>query len=145
MRDLGSGKVGQSMKTNRYFIAGVAFSPDGKQFASPVRDGVKVWDTETWREAAYLTPGNNVTVSQGGIVAFSSDGKRLVSASSSVYVWDTDTWQEIWMPPIELFLYTAGLGGPPPALSLDGDHLATVDWDGTVKLWDLSPLTEPVD
>jgi WD40 repeat protein len=145
IRDFVSEKAVRLLDTKRYFIAGVAFSPDGKQFASPALNGVKVWDTETWKEAAYVTPEKHVAVHQGEVVAFSSDSKRLISAGSRVYVWDTETWQEIGMPPIELFFYTMGQGAPPPTLSSDGNRLATIRGDGTVTLWDLSPLAESAD
>jgi WD40 repeat protein len=143
--DLGSGKVVKSLKTGRYFIAGVAFSPDCKQFASPALDGFKVWDTETWREAAYARPGKHKRGDQGEIVAFSSDGKRVVSAGSNVYVWDAETWQEVWMPPIDLFMPSLGSADSRPVLSNDGNQLAKILGNGTVRLWDLSPLAEPSD
>jgi WD40 repeat protein len=85
----------------------------------------------------FFTPGNRVNLTQGGVVAFSADGRRLISATSSVDVWDIETWQEIGIPPIDLLLSPAGL-----ALRLDGERVVVVDGQGTVKLWDLSPLAE---
>ena len=59
--------------------ASVAFSPDGQRLASGGGDDktIKVWDTTTGRETLTLR-GHMDYVSY---VAFSADGKRLVSAS----------------------------------------------------------------
>ncbi|MSU36979.1 MAG: hypothetical protein EXS36_18150 [Pedosphaera sp.] len=65
-----------------------------------------------------------------GNIAFSPDGKRLVSASfdQTVKVWDAMNGQET----LTLKGYTAPVFGV--AVSPDGKRLASASWDRTVKL-----------
>jgi WD40 repeat protein len=82
-------------------VSSVAFSPDGKRLAigsgesdqqgRPLSGEVKVWDVQTSQEALFLQ-GHSGWVSS---VAFSPDGKRLVSGGDqAVKVWDAQTGQE---------------------------------------------------
>src|SRR5262249_30203353 len=72
-------------------ISRVAFSPDGQRFATATynyatNDGtVKLWDAKTGQELLTRKDG-------GRTVAFSFDGKRLVSGRK---VWDAATGQEL--------------------------------------------------
>jgi WD40 repeat protein len=65
-------------------------------------------------------------------VAFSPDGKRLVTASGdkTVKVWDAETGQEL--------LTLKGGGGI--AFSPDGHRLASGTGAGTVTIYDATPL-----
>jgi WD40 repeat protein len=106
----------------------VAFSPDGKRLAS----ASKVWDAQTGQELlAY--DGHTGGFSS---VAFSPDGKRLASAGGGgVKVWDAQTGQQL------LFLNSDSV--PSVAFSPDGHRLAgACRWDGPVKIWDATPLSE---
>ena len=69
-------------------------------------------------------------------LAFSPDGKRLVSADEAgvVRLWDTRTGQE-----------ALTLRGPPGAVrsvafSIDARLLAAAGDDGTITIWDGTPL-----
>jgi WD40 repeat protein/serine/threonine protein kinase len=104
---------------------GMAFSPDGKRLASSFRDQtLKVWDVQT-RQELLTCKG----ASSG--VAFSPDGKRLTSGGK---VWDAQTGQEL----LALKGRTALV--QTTAFSPDGHRLAGASFNGTVTIWDATPL-----
>jgi WD40 repeat protein len=65
-------------------IYGVAFSPDGKQFAASVGTKIKLWDHETCKEVREFDHEGAVTG-----LAFSPDSSKLVSVSHSIGFTDT--------------------------------------------------------
>jgi RNA polymerase sigma factor (sigma-70 family) len=79
------------------YVRPLAFSPDGKLLAAgygkhpsqnrPGEGGVRVWDTKTWTDLATFPDHEHVVFT----VAFSPDGKTLVSASQDgkVKQWST--------------------------------------------------------
>ena len=69
-------------------------------------------------------------------MAFSRDGKRIVSGSNdqSLKVWDADTGQEVFT----LKGHTGAVSGA--AFSGDGERIVSGSADGTVKVWDLEAL-----
>jgi WD40 repeat protein len=68
--------------------ASLAFSPDGKILACVEEDGVRLWDTATGRE--FHRDRNKLA---GQAVTFSSDGKDVLTASSSglIQYWQVGT------------------------------------------------------
>jgi WD40 repeat protein len=136
------------------FLAGVnglAFSPDGKLLAAAVGNynGLSPGVVCVW-EAATGQPIYNLLGHPSCVwcVAFSPDGKRLASAGGKlgmfkrlivpgeVKIWDIETGQEI----CTLRGHKGTVYGV--SYSPDGRHLATSSDDGTVIIWDGTPLAE---
>jgi len=108
----------------------VALARDGKRLATMGSD-VKIWDPITGRQMQtwHWPPDWHVMA-----VAWSPDGKRLVSSSVQTFpgalkMWDAETERElhVWIGHI----------GPPYAVawSPDGKWLATCGMDKLVKVW----------
>jgi WD40 repeat protein len=118
----------------------LAFSQDGQRLAAAGADVVTIWHTTTGELLLTLRGptrlGRGVPIEWRGL-AFSPDGKRLASASEEVItVWNATTGEEL------LTLH----GHTRDVLSLrfspDGRRLLSVGTDGTVKVWDATPLDE---
>ena len=83
------------------FVDSVAFSPCGGMVASGSADGtVRVWSTESGREILKLVENAHTDMSVVSSVAFSQDGRKVVSRSrdrnkSTVIVWCTESGREI--------------------------------------------------
>lgn len=71
-------------------------------------------------------------------VAFSPDGKRIVSGSldGTLRIWDAATGKLIGQPLNDEFTLVDSL-----AFSPDGKRIVTGDVDGTLRLWDATPAS----
>jgi RNA polymerase sigma factor (sigma-70 family) len=109
-------------------------SPDGKTLISAGNDGHILWDTARWQPTGKL-PGSAASV------AFSLDGKRLVSTTHSpkVRIWDWAGERKSTTIAVPETSRT-----PLAAFSADGSKLLTLDWKferpGWYRLvrWDLA-------
>jgi WD40 repeat protein/tRNA A-37 threonylcarbamoyl transferase component Bud32 len=147
--DTHTGRIVLPRQELLFDVWGVAFSPDGKllaaamgeDFRSEANTGrVRVYDTEKW-EVIHNLYGHTGCA---WTVCFSPNGKRLASVagpqyrdgSGEVKLWDMTTGQEV----LTLAENQGTVFGI--AFSPDGRRLATAARDGTVKVWDGTPLAE---
>jgi WD40 repeat protein len=115
--------------------APVAFSADGHLLATSDGHGiVRVWDVTARRLlGGPLSSYRTVTG-----LALSPDGKTLAVAGSGVQLWQTVTGQRIGTA-----LPAAGHGRyRAVAFSPDGTMLATLDGDGTARIWSVTTQQE---
>ena len=120
---LGSAALGQ-------IIYALAYSPDGTQLASGSQDQIlRLLDAQTGAiRQEFKGHGDRVSS-----VAFSSDGKRLISAGyndHTVRVWD------IASGALQLTVTTGKAGATAVAFAPDGKTVAGGQGDGTVVIWD---------
>src|SRR5207237_7683850 len=95
---------------------------------------VKVWDVATGGKIKTLSAATASFMAALGLsyIAFSADGKKLVTMSDAVRIWDVPSWREIKTietTSLSPSSFTGGQGGM--ALSGDGNQLARVEGGGS--------------
>jgi WD40 repeat protein len=103
----------------------VAISADAARIATVADDGtVLLWRTEDMQRLHELDHGG-----PAGRVAFSPDGRRLVTAGDVV---------RVWAAAIGEHLLTLAPGAPvcDVVFSAHGDRIATAGADGAARIWD---------
>ena len=113
-------------------VNAVAFSPNGQLLASGGDDWTfKLWNIPQQRHIATLEHITNRSRSQVKGVAFSPDGQLLASAGHlGVKLWDVNNQTEIATLQHDDWVFTT-------AFSPNGQHLATGDNAGIVRIWDV--------
>jgi WD40 repeat protein/tRNA A-37 threonylcarbamoyl transferase component Bud32 len=141
--DAATGLEKRTLKGGNGSFSVVAISADGQRIAAGVGTigretvtmwqgnklgvGVRVWDARTGEEKLTLKTYQPVSG-----LAFSADGKRIVSASydRTVKVWDAQTGEE----QLSLRGHTDMIASV--AISADGARIASGGFGGAVKVWD---------
>ncbi|KAG2343241.1 WD40 repeat-like protein [Suillus weaverae] len=128
--DVESGETVLTIKTGHEWVCAVIYSPDATNIATGGRDedAVKIWDAKTGKLFETLKHDNN---DQVWSLAWTSDGKKLISGSRPIRIFDTTTWQELaileghtdWVKAISL--------SPNERLLVSASH------DKTARLWNL--------
>lgn len=119
-------------------IMGLAYSPDNRTLATGGFDKqIHVWDCETGRRIRTLQTPFKVYA-----VHFSPDGRRLLTATgehrrnfahSTAQIWDVESGREL------LALEGHASQIHCATFSPDGRRAATVDWSGTLRVWETFP------
>jgi len=140
--DVRTGQVSTNFNQHRDFtghsvvVFGVARHPKRPLIASTGVDAVRVWDAGTGGRAFELTAVPGQLALPFHAVAFSSDGRYLVTGKvdGAVQIWDADTHELVGL----LGSHKREIRGL--VFSHDGEHLASASSDGELKLWDAKRL-----
>ena len=145
----------------RQQVLGVAFSPDGRQFATITDwDQATVWDAQSGEPVVRWTANRQglppTMQSNGATIAFAEDparpGRHLLLTGSFVadaIIWNWNRAMPGGQPEKLHVLEDPALVGQPAgqrthkfgvttlAFSGDGRRVVTGSWDGTAKVWDV--------
>src|SRR5262249_11603514 len=149
--DAATGRASFNFPDHSAPVFAVAWHPDGRRIASAGSVGrqhaVKVWDASNGDVQFEIPVGRGTSAGPYQVVAFSPDGRYLVTGQleGAVQLWDVTTGQ---MVPVldaragqtsDVFVnHDREIRGL--IFSRDGRYLATVCGDGKVKLWDATRL-----
>jgi WD40 repeat protein len=140
--DAATGWVSFNFPDHSSPVFSVAWHPDGRRIATAGSVGrphaVKVWDASDGRVHFKISVDRDTSAGPYQAVAFSPDGRYLVTGQlgGAVQVWDARTGQPVGP------LATHDREIRAVVFSRDGRHVATASGDGMVMLWDAARLDE---
>ena len=131
--DVSTGERKQSLNVTgrRGSVLSVAFSPNGRKFASGGLDSkIHLWDINTGENLKTLTGHADIVKS----VTFSPDGQILASGSEdgTIGLWDVNTGENLKT------LIGHENAVESVAFSPDGQTLVSGSYDETIRLWDVN-------
>lgn len=113
-------------------VRSVIISPDGTKIVSRSDDNtIRVWDVETGQELLIINLSQ-----RNHSIDISHDGKWIISTAGGVQIWDVETGYKIW---------EIKNNGVYATISPDGEFIAFVDIDDTIKIWRLSSLQDLIN
>ena len=89
--DVKKRKIITQLEGDANWIGAIAFSPDSQTFASGGSEGIiKLWSVSDWKETGNIKENSSVSD-----LAFSPNGKYLVSAGPAVSVWSVENGKRV--------------------------------------------------
>jgi WD40 repeat protein len=136
LMNLHTGEIVHTFTGHLFEVVSVTFNPDRQLLASASEDGtVKLWDLQSKALVHTIPAGfsNSDDPTSVHLVAFSSDGQTLASASWAFMTWNVSTGER---------LYTSGSGIVSSIAAYNPDQQTIVAGFGNdIEVWQLSPVT----
>lgn len=114
----------------------IAWSPDSSFLAVGSSDKIFIFETRNFNVFKILRGRVNNVTSEVTSIAFSPDGKFLLSGHQSgwIFIWSTENWENVKAPWGMAWILNSGLV-PCIKFSPDGKLIASGDWDNRVIIW----------